>query len=200
VAFPLNGLAAFAFFFRFVRYGLAAFLGSLVFAFSFYVILHAGGHLHLIWLWPLPLSLLLLERWFDSPTPSRLAAWTVVVLLHVLTSWYLAVIVLIANGAWRLTLCVDGYSRSSNSSPRWRRRGAHLAVAAVVVAGCVYPFARYYVGIESAGTEISQNSADVASYLVPPENTVVGRWWEGRVNDAPRWIFGEQTVFAGWTR
>ena len=62
LAFPLNGVSAFVLLRRFVADTTAAFAGSLVFAFSFYVMLHAGGHLHLIWLWPLPLSLVLFER------------------------------------------------------------------------------------------------------------------------------------------
>ena len=48
LAFFLNGLVAFAWLRRFVADRLAAFAGSLVFACSFYVMLHAHGHLHLL--------------------------------------------------------------------------------------------------------------------------------------------------------
>ena len=98
LAFFLNGVAAFAWLRRFAIDALPAFAGSLVFACSFYVMLHAHGHLHLIWLWPLPLSALLLERWFVAPTVWRAALWLAVVLMGLLTSWYVAVMVALVNG------------------------------------------------------------------------------------------------------
>ena len=204
LAFPLNGLAAFALLRRFVASDSAAFAGSLAYAFSFYVMLHAGGHLHLIWLWPLPLSLLLLERWFDAPSPGRVAGWAAVVLLQSLTSWYLAVMVLLVNalmGAVLVAFPPAGQAASAVGPPGrglWPRRAAQLAAAGAVLALCMYPFARPYVGIASATQEISANVADVASYVVPPQNTVVGHWWLTAVNEGPRGIFGEQTLFAGW--
>ena len=205
LAFPLNGLAAFAFIRRFVTSDLAAFAGSLGYAYSFYVMLHAGGHLHLIWLWPLPLSLLLLERWFDAPSPGRVAGWAAAVLLQALTSWYLAVMVLLANalmGAALVAFPSAGPPRAPAAATLnrglWIRRTAHLAAALAVMALCVFPFARPYIGITSAQAEIAANAADVASYVVPPQNTVVGRWWLAALDDRPRWIFGEQTLFAGW--
>jgi hypothetical protein len=199
LAFVLNGLAAFALLYRFVRNGLAAFAGSLAFAYSFYVMLHAHGHLHQIWLWPLPLSLLLLERWFDAPSMRRLALWTAVLLLQILSSWYLAVFGLIANAiAGALLIVFEALSTTSTTAAPWRRRAVHLAIAGAVVALCVYPFARHYVDITSTATEMTAFTADVEAYLVPPQNTVVGRWWLANVDDRPRTIYGEQTLFLGW--
>jgi hypothetical protein len=204
LAFPLNGLAAQALVYRFARSAHAAFAGSLVFAYSFYVMLHAHGHLNLIWLWPLPLSLLLLEKWFDAPTLRRLSVWTAVMLLQILTSWYLAVMILIANALFGAVLIVSLGRRSLPSRPAgngagWRRRVAHLVVAAAVSCAAVYPFARQYADIASAPAEIVGNSAELASYVIPPANTVTGRWWAARINSEPGSIFGERTLFAGWT-
>ena len=135
-----NALAAFAWLRRFVTSDLAAFAGSLVFAYSFYVMLHAHAHLHLIWIWGLPASLLLLERWFDRPTGLRIAAWTAVVILQSLTSWYLAVMVALANGLLAGVLLWTG---PDAAQPRraWRRR-AHLLGAVAVAGICIGPFAR----------------------------------------------------------
>jgi len=204
LAFPMNALAAFALAKRFTPNTLAAFVGGLVFAFSFYVMLHAGGHLHLIWLWPIPLSLLLLEWWFDAPSMRRIAFWTAVVLLAVLTSWYLAAIILLANGLMGLVLLAtnlpERQPRTSTQKPHllWRRRAVGLAAAAVTMVLCVWPFAQYYVGLEGGAAEIVSNSADMASYVVPPENTVIGRWWKTAIDNRPRSIFGERTLFLGW--
>lgn len=202
LAFVLNGLGAFALLRRFVAHPLAAFAGSLVFAYSFYVMLHGHAHLHLIWIWGLPVSLLLLERWFDRPSVPRVAAWLLVVVLQALTSWYLAVIVAIANALITLTLLWTGpHAADSPDQARllWRRRAAHLLCALAVGALCVYPFARPYVGLQSSVAEAAANAATLESYLVPPVNTLAGRWWMAHLDNRPKSIWGEQTVFLGWT-
>jgi hypothetical protein len=196
LAFFLNGLVAFAWLRRFVADRLAAFAGSLVFACSFYVMLHAHGHLHLIWLWPLPASALLLERWFARPTAMAAAAWLAVVLMGILTSWYIAVIVALVNVATFVVLVVS--SRETSGRELWRRRVGHLACAAVVTVAVVYPMARPYVGLKANPGEAAYYAADVASYLVPPENTLAGGWWKAHIDARPRPIYGEQTLFAGW--
>ena len=206
LAFPLNGLTAFALLRRFVTDTTAAFAGSLVFTFSFYVMLHAGGHLPLIWLWPLPLSLLLFERWFDRPSVARLTLWVVVLLLLILTSWYVAVIGLVSHGVLAVVLVATLIARERREEihgetqrESWQRRGGQGVVAVLIVLACTLPFARHYVGIETAPGEAVAYSADLASYLIPPENTFLGRWWEARIDDRPRFIYGEQTLFLGWT-
>ena len=202
LTFPLNGLAAYVLYERFVRSPLAAFVGSLAFACSFYVMLHAHAHLHQIWLWPIPLSLLLLERWFDTPSAPRLGVWTGVVLLAMLTSWYVAIFILVANGVFGAVLLLTGTRGASSESGRewtmWRRRTVQLAVAAGVLALCVYPFARHYVSMTSSLTEVAGFSADVEAYLIPPENTVIGRLWRDNIDARPRSPYGEQTLFLGW--
>ena len=202
LSWVLNGLASFALLRRFVRRATAAFIGSLVYVCSFYVMQHAHGHLHLVWTWPLPLSMLLLERWFDRPRWGRAALWALVVLLGALTSWYMAVMVLLVNGLMGLVvLCTarehaeDGVSEAE----RWRARAMQLVAAVLVVAALVAPFARHYVGLRGAPGEASANAATLSGYVIPPENTLVGGWWKTHIDSRPGSIWGETTVFAGWT-
>lgn len=199
LAWPLNGVATFLFIRRFVSDAVAAFIGSLAFICSYYVMLHAHGHLHLIWLWPLPLSLLLLERWFDRPAWSRLFAWTGVFLLGALTSWYVAVMMLVINalaGVLLLAMPASGNQHASRNT--WVARGTQLVCAAVVVGAVLYPFGRHYVGMRGAPGEAAVNAATLASYLVPPENTLLGSLWPRWSSIVPGQIWGETTLFAGW--
>ena len=196
LAFFLNGLVVFAWIRRFVDDRLAAFAGSLVFACSSYVMLHVHAHLHLVWLWPLPASALLLEHWFRQPSVPRVAAWLAVVLMGILTSWYLAAIVALVNAATGLGLVLTPPDKDAPGL--WRRRVVHIACAAVLTAAVVYPFARQYVGLRINPAEAAFYAPDLASYLVPPENTLMGGWWKAHVDGRPRPLFGEQTLFAGW--
>ncbi len=204
LAWPLNGLAAFMLLRRYVPDAFSAFVGSLAFVCSYYVMLHAHGHLHLIWIWPLPLSMFLLERWFDEPRVSRLVLWTGVFLIGALTSWYIAVMILLVNGAAGLTLVLFSTERCRNneeefqSNALWLRRLVHLSVAAVIVVAALLPFATHYVGLRGMPGEAAANSATLASYLVPPEHTLLGRWWLANIDRRPGSIWGEQTLFAGW--
>lgn len=200
LAWLLNGLATFALLDRYVQCRVAAIVGSLAFVYSFYVMLHAHAHLHLIWLWPLPLSMLLLERWFDAPSWRGLALWTAVLTLGALASWYVAVMMLVVNALEGLVLLtVPNAERSAPGATRLGpRRILQMSVAALVVAALVFPFARHYVGMRGGVGETLASSATLASYLVPPENTIVGRWWLENVDRRPGSIWGEQTLFAGW--
>jgi hypothetical protein len=157
--------------------------------------LHAHGHLHLIWLWPLPLSALLLERWFDGPTVLRAGAWLAVVLIGLLTSWYIAVMVALLN------LIVFGVllatTRTLTERSVWHRL-VHMFGAAVIVSAVMVPVARPYVGLRANPAEAAAFSADLEAYLIPPEHTLAGRWWRNHVDARPRSIYGETTLFAGW--
>jgi hypothetical protein len=217
-AWMLNGLTTFCLLKRFVRDSSAAFIGSLAFVCSFYVMLHGHGHLHLIWLWPMPLSMLLLERWFDNPRWRRLGAWTLVFLVGALTSWYVAVMMLLVNGLTGGTLVLVGrynrkhgalspvgqapaivrFAHGPTGTAVWTRRSGQLVCAGIVVTAVLFPFARHYVGMRGAAEETVANSASVASYLVPPQNTLSGRWWMAHVHQQPGSIWGEQSLFAGW--
>lgn len=204
-SFVLNGLAAYVWLRRFVADRLAAVVGGLAFAFSFFVMLHAHAHLQLQWMWGVPASLHLLARWFDAPSVTRAFVWAAVLTMQVLTSWYLAVIVVVANGLQALVLLVWPASDAgpaveppTRTASPWRARLWQGAAVAVVMAACIWPFARPYVGL-SGEAQAALNSADLAAYLVPPQNTIVGRWWTAHIDARPRWIWGEQTLFAGWT-
>lgn len=202
-AFVLNGLTSFAYLRRVVAYDLAAFIGSLVFTFSFFVMLHAHGHLQLIWIWALPASLLLAERWFDRPSAGRLAVWVATLLLQVLTSWYLAVMVVAANMALALVLLATSNNVARGAPSRgtgrlWAQRSLHLAAAVLAIGIAVFPFARHYAGLSAGDAEAIAGSATLASYWVPPANSLAGRWWLAHIDDRPGSIWGEQSVFLGW--
>ena len=201
MAFVLNGLTAYAWARRFVTGTLAAVAGSLVFAYSFFVMLHAHGHLQLLWLWPLPLSLLLLERWFDRPTAARAAAWLLTLLLQLLGSGYLALIAVLAHAVVGLGLVATDRSSTSGdeaagASHRWRRRVVHLAVGSIVTAALVLPFMRYYGGLQADRQGVG--GATWSSYVIPPANTVAGRWWLAHVDGRPTGVWGESSLFVGW--
>lgn len=202
-SFVANGVAAYVWLRRFVADRLAAVVGGLAFAFSFFVMLHAHAHLQLLWMWGVPASLHLLTRWYDRPSLPRALAWAAVLTLQVLTSWYLAVIVIVAQGLQALVLvgCPGGEAGAPadrHSASRWPARAWQGAAVVLLMAACIWPFARPYVGLSGAA-QAASNSADLASYLVPPQNTFVGRWWMAHIDARPRWIWGEQALFAGWT-
>lgn len=194
LTFLAGTLAMHAFARRLTGSHLAAVAAAVIFQFSFYNMLHAHGHLSLVWTWLLPLSLLLADRWTERPTWPRAIIWGATVLLAVLSNWYLAVMALVSNGvylAWRQVLAGPG---------AWRRRATQLAVVAVMGAAAVLPFAiQYHALAPATGRELRGYSADWAAYLVPPQNTFAGRWWLAHVGPGPRWIWGETTLFLGWT-
>lgn len=192
LSFVLNGVAAHMLIRRYTRRDLAAFAGSLVYTFSFYKMLQAHGHLQQVWTWPLPLSIVCLHRWRDNPSWSRAAAWGATFVLQVLTSWYLAVIAAVVNGA-ALAWMAFG------TRTAWRRRLVQLAAVSVVAAALVWPFARHYRHLDPTDPQQTlQLSADTAAYLVPPHNTWMGQWLVSHGSRAPRWIWGERTLFVGW--
>jgi len=192
-SFLLRALAMYALAMRHTRSTPAAFVAGLVYAFSFYSMHHAYGHLSLIWVWWLPLSLLWLERWIEEPTLGRASLWMVALVLQALTSWYLAVMVLVANGLallWWLAATVR---------TRWLARGWQFLAVAAAGAAAIWPFAARYGSLEQPGlTEVASLSADWASYFMPPENTWLGQWWLAHLGVGPRWIWGERTLFLGW--
>jgi len=200
LGFVLNGVTAHLWLRRAVRNDLAAFVGSLVFMCSFFVMLHAHGHLQLIWLWPLPLSLLLFERWYTVPSPGRLAGWLAVLILQLLGSGYLALFGIVAHALLLAWLVLGAPDRGPDDPPdrrRWATRLVQLALAAGIVAASVLPLAQSYLGLEAQSGELQ--SATLGSYLVPPANTLIGRWWVAHVDGRPGSIWGETTLFLGWT-
>jgi hypothetical protein len=192
VAFPLNGLAMQALAHRVTGDRVAAFGAGLVYAFCFYRMQHAHGHLQFLWTWALPLVPLALERWVERPSFGRAAAVAALVTLQALASWYLAVFVAL------LSIVV---SASFLTTRRLTR--SHLVTGVTAFGVALIPlvwFAVPSLRIRSAGSaEAAANSADLAAYLVPPQNTWLGQWLQAHTSLQPRWIWGEQTLYVGAT-
>src|SRR5262249_2450951 len=65
-----------------------------------------------------------------------------------------------------------------------------------------WPFARHYFILHAEPPSYAAGqSADLAGWLVPPENTFAGQWLLAhgvKGQWAPRWIWGGLTVYLGW--
>ncbi len=193
-AFLANALAMHALGWRLTRSHVAAAVGGLVYAFSFFRMLHGHGHLQLLWTAWLPLSALALERWYADPTWRRLACLWALVLAQALVSWYLAVMVLVAQAVLLLVLVVA----AARPRPVWRPF-VQVAIGGAAGALVLWPLARPYLALGGAPlAEAADLSADAAAYLLPPENTALGQWVTAHTSLHPRWIWGEQTMYLGW--
>ena len=190
-------LAGYALAFRITRDRLASWVGGLAYAFCFYRMLHGHAHLQLLWTCWLPLSLLSLERWWRQPSWARLGQLWVVVLLQVLTSWYLAVMVLLADALFAVWLFV--WLRPTPD----RRRLMSLQLAAALGAGAalVWPIAQRYtflVGLNGQGpAEALGGSIAGRDLVTPPLNTWLGQWLAHHSSLAPPDL-GRKTLFLGY--
>jgi hypothetical protein len=193
LSFVLCGLAMHVLAFRLTRSHLGGLAAGLIYTYSFYRMHHAPGHLGLIWMWPLPLSIWLLTHWVERPTTWRALAWTLAVVVQALASWYLAVLALLANAGILVWLHI------TERRTEWPRRILHLAVASAIAVIGVLPFALPYSALPPVPLQqIAALSADVPAYLVPPENTWAGKLWMAHIGSGPRSIWGEQTLFLGY--
>ena len=76
----------------------------------------------------------------------------------------------------------------------------HGLVGALAAFALVWPFARYYFILHSEPPASAPRlSADLIGWFVPPENTWMGQWLLAHHVKGPRWIWGEVTVYLGWT-
>lgn len=184
---------------RYALSELAAYAGSLVFTFAFYKMLQGHGHLQQIWTWPLPLSLLMLERWIERPTWGPVSAWTIVLLAGLLGSLYVAVMVALANGlliAWRAG---EGLATRPGTSWHPIRRLLQLVASAAITGVVVWPFLSPYRSLAPAPAREAQSlSADLSSYLMPAAQTWPGIAWQRFVGRGPGPMFGERTMSLGW--
>jgi hypothetical protein len=121
-----------------------------------------------------------------------------VVLVQVLTSWYLAVMVLLADALFAIWLVIW-------LPPRRAMRvsmALQLAAAAAAGAALVWPIARRYeflVGLNGQGPgEALGGSIAWRDLVVPPLNTWLGQWLAHHGSQAPSWIWGEKTLFLGY--
>src|SRR5262245_59105338 len=192
-SFWANAMAAHMLALRFVGRHDAALAAGLVFGWTFFRMLHLA-HLHLQWTAWLPLAVWLLERWFRRPTWGRLAQATAAMLMQMLTSWYTAVLMTLVAAAWIGWLFVHARPRDA------RRHLAQLAASALIGVAVLLPLALPYVRVLTPEPVqyASALSADLASYVAPPQDTFAGQLLEQRFGVDARWIFGEQTLFLGW--
>ena len=190
LAFPLNGLAMHALAWRVTRDHVAAFTAGCIYAFCFFRMHHAHGHLQLLWTWTIPLVPLALDNWLESPRAGRTAAISAAVLLAALTSWYLAVFVTLLLLVSLVCLV-----------PRRTITLGHIsqALAALLLGTAILGwFAWPYFGLTTGPlAEAAANAADLRSYLVPPANTWFGQMLIRHTSVEPRWIWGEQTLYLG---
>jgi hypothetical protein len=196
LSFLLSAAAAHALAWRATRDHLAATLAGIVYAFCFYRMHQGHGHLHVIWGFWIPLSLIAMDRWVSKLSWGRLAVFVAIVVLQALGSWYQAVMIFIANAIFMLwLLLVEGFV----PRPRLTRLALQVVIGAIVALFMVAPFARHYGVLTAVGpNEAARGAADPAAYLVPPENTLAGQWLLAHGVKGPRWIWGEQTLYLGW--
>jgi hypothetical protein len=142
-----------------------------------------------------------MDRWFGAPTWRRLAIFVAIVVLQALASWYQAVMILIADAlllAW-LLIVERPWNNAADARARLARFTLQAAAGGVVALAIVWPFARHYYVLTSGGpAAVAAGGADLAGYLVPPENTFAGQWLIAHGYKGPRWIWGEATVYLGW--
>ena len=197
---------------RCVRDHVAATVGGLAFAFCFYRMHQGHGHLHMIWSFGIPLSLIAMERYVALPNWRRLAALGVIVVLQALGSWYQAVMLAVADVlfvawlvlvervgmAWPSRHLLDGWR--DERTRRWLVRLAlRSAAGAALALAVVWPFARHYnVLVSATPAETAGGAADFAGFFIPPENTFMGQWMIAHGIKGPRWIWGELTLYLGW--
>jgi hypothetical protein len=196
LSFLLSAFAAHALAWRLTRDHLAATMAGLAFAFCFYRMHQGHGHLHVIWAFWIPISLMVLERWVAEVSWRWLGLFVVIATLQALSSWYQAVLIFVASAIFMLWLVL---AERAVPRTRWMRLALQAAVGAMVAIAIVAPFARHYRVLAAATpNEAAQGAADLASYLVPPENTFAGQRLLEHGVKGPRWIWGEQTLYLGW--
>ena len=180
---------------RYTRDHLAGLVAGMMCAFCFYRMHHGHGHLNLIWGFWIPLSLVAMERWTAKPTWTRLAVWVGIVVLQALAAWYEAVLITVADVLFLLWLF--GVERRRVPLKLFLVQGGAAVLAAFAL---VWPFARHYFILHQEPPSYAAGaSADLVGWLVPPENTFAGQWLLAHGVKGSRWIWGELTVYLGWT-
>src|SRR5262249_31427931 len=141
LSFLFCALAAHALAWRHTRDHLAAVMAGVVFGFCFYRMHQGHGHLHVIWAFLIPISLIALERWVMQLSWRWLAVFVAVVVLQPLSSWYQAVLIFIANALFMLWLLL-----AERAVPRTRLPllAVQAAAGATIALAVVAPFARHY--------------------------------------------------------
>src|SRR3954469_14643897 len=172
LAYVLSAAAVHLLAWRATRDHLAAMTAALAFTFCFFRMHHGHGHLNLIWCFWIPLSFVAIDRWTSRPTWTRLALLTAIVVLQALAAWYEAVLIVVADAFFFVWLLV-----AERRTTRLSRLALQAAIGALVALALIWPFAREYFVLHSeTPAGVAAASADLAGWLVPPENTWMGQW------------------------
>jgi hypothetical protein len=194
LAYVLTAAAVHVLAWRYTRDHLAAMTAAMAFTFCFFRMHHGHGHLNLIWCFWIPLSFIAIDRWVERPGWFRLGIWTAILVLQALAAWYQAVLIVVADLiflAWLFAV--------ERKMPPVSQILLHGFVGALAAFALVWPFARYYLILHNEPPSYAAAaSADLAGWLVPPENTWMGQWLLAHNVKGPRWIWGELTVYLGW--
>ena len=171
----------------------AGFWAGIFWAFLFFRIHHIG-HLQVLSFQGMPFVAATLIRFLRSPTGARTLALSACFVAQALVSWYHAVIT---------TILVLVLSVLQIGRPRLTlRHAASAAVAAAVCAAVMLPTAIPYrrsleettLGSRYAAVLVPGDRVSVSSYLEPPLATLLGQ-----MREAGPWIWGEQTLYVGYT-
>jgi hypothetical protein len=181
--------------FAWTRDPAAAFIAGVAFGSGSFTLLH-NAHLNLTWSAGIPLAVLGLERWWREPTWLRLLAWWIPLVVTALVSWYLAILAGVAIALWIVMLSTQT-TRGDTSRTSRHAIAAQLAASALLAVAVLLPVAAPYLGRGSERGEAY--AANWQSYLVPHEHTVAGRWLAANDLANPQGIWGEHSLFLGWT-
>lgn len=183
--------------FAWTRDGAASLVAAVAFGCASFTLLH-NAHLNLTWSAGIPLAILAFERWWQQPAWSRVLPWWAAVVFTSLVSWYLAVMIAVALSVWLVVLLVG--SRGNKVAFRDNQaRALQLASSAILAIAVLLPFAAPYFGRGSETGESVAYAATWQSYLVPHEHTIAGRWLVSANLANPQGIWGEHSLFLGWT-
>lgn len=170
----------------------AAYIGAAFFAFCPYVFAHTP-HVQLLWTAGLPLSMLMLHRIADEPTPRRGIALGLALLLQALACAYYGIFAALMVG---YTLVFFTVSRSYlRNASWWTSIGTAAAVSILGVAPVLFP----YLGIQQdegfrrSLEDSIRYSANAASYLA--SSARAHTWLLDSISGWPHWT---DVVFPGF--
>ena len=170
----------------------SAYVGAAFFAFCPYVFAHTA-HVQLLWTAGLPLSMLMMHRLADAPTPARGAGLGVALLFQALACAYYGIFAALMVGYAVVFFTI---SRSYLRNPAWWTSiGVGAAISIVGVAPVLLP----YLGIQQDEgfrrtlEESVRYSANTASYLASSAHAHA--WLLDAIAGWPRW---SDVVFPGF--
>ena len=176
---------------------IGALIAGIGFGCSSFTMLH-NGHIQLTWSAGIPMVILALERWWANGSWRRAAVWWIASIVTALISWYLAVMVAIAAALWLAWLIFTDW-RPHPAARDWRLKAIQLSCGAALAIAVLLPFAAPFLNRGSEAGEAAAYAATWRSYLVPHEHTIAGRWLFSRGGTNPESMWGEQSLFLGWS-